>query len=266
MESKIKHFLSNNHTFANAFARVAGLVTAPLRQENVVMFHCGRCGSSIVGMLLNQHTEIKWAGEIFENIGYKYGRDSWVWENPLGMAYMRTKFNYSSIFGFELKKRHFKDVNINIKETVRYLSSIGYEKFIILKRKNYLDKVISRIVGKKIGTWNTKKNIDAPVVRVPTEDVRGESLLDLFRNIDEFYLNLEKYLPNEATLNITYEDDIKKSPINAYIKIIKFLGIKKEKVKVDTVKLNKRPTREKISNYDEVKRALDGTRYEWMLE
>lgn len=79
MKSKAKHFLSHNHAFASAAARVAGVFTSLIRERNVVMFHCGRCGSSVVGGLLNQHTKVRWAGEIFENVRYKYGKESWGW-------------------------------------------------------------------------------------------------------------------------------------------------------------------------------------------
>lgn len=88
MKSKAKHFLSHNHTFASAAARVAGSITSVIRQENAVMFHCGRCESSVVGSLLNQHTKVRGGGGIFGNISYNYGKESWVWEKFLDMAYV----------------------------------------------------------------------------------------------------------------------------------------------------------------------------------
>ena len=39
---------------------------------SAVMFHTGRCGSTVLAKMLNQHSDIYWAGEIFERMPERY--------------------------------------------------------------------------------------------------------------------------------------------------------------------------------------------------
>ena len=78
MKSAVRRYLSNHRTSAEVISRTMGLFTKPIRRTNVAMFHIGRCGSTAVGILLNQHPKIRWGGEIFASLKRKYGRNSWV--------------------------------------------------------------------------------------------------------------------------------------------------------------------------------------------
>ena len=265
MKSTIRHFLANNRTAAKAVARTTGLFTKAVRQANVVMFHPGRCGSTVVGMLLNQHPKVKWAGEIFAQIKSKYGKESWVWERPYEMIRLRTNIHLSKVFGMEVKKKHFNDVKMSKKELAKLLIRMKYNKFIIIKRKNYLNKKVSSIVGRKIGKWNTNEKLEPPRVHVPVNYKNGRTIIDDFRDNDKFFESINDIFRKKDKLEISYEEDIKNDPKKAFNKIVKHIGISRVDVKVETKKINDRPVSDRISNFEQVRDCLRGTKYEWMV-
>lgn len=262
---RIRKFLTNNLTAARAVSQTAGLLTRSVRRMNVAMFHPGRCGSTVVGILLNQHPKIHWVGEIFACIKSRYGSNSWIWDNPVDMVKLKTNLSSSRVFGFEMKMKHFKDVNIGVKRMISILNALNYNKYIILKRKNYLKKEISALVGKKIGKWNTKKEISPPSVNVPINGYRNGSIIYEFIYQDKFYKKLDDNLNGKDKLKISYEDDIKYDPKKSYRKMLEYLGLKYEDAEIQTKKINKEPIQDRVSNFNEVNEVLSGTKYEWML-
>lgn len=260
----LARFLANNLTAAKAVEWVARLFTDPVRRKNVVMMHIGRCGSTVIGMMLDQHPKISWAGEIFENSRYKYGSKSWIFEKPLQMITLRSALNKCEVFGLEMKDGHF----YNLKTEVGEINDVMEceTKYIILKRRNYLGAKVSALVAKKIGKWSTEKEISPPKVRVPITYENGDSLLDKLEKWDKFYNDMEKIIDKDKYLKITYEDDIKNNPKRAYKKIIQYLNLSEEKAEVKTKKINKRPLNERVKNFDEIIGLIGGTEYEWMIK
>lgn len=265
IKSVARRYLSNHRTSAEAVSRTMGLLTKPLRETNVTMFHIGRCGSTVVGMLLNQHPEIRWGGELFASLKKKYGRDSWVWENPLRMIRLRTNIHICKVFGIEIKKKHFEDVKMRMKRTIDELEKLEYERYIILKRNNYLKWEVSKIVGNRMKKWNFDEDVDPPKVKVPIKSEDGKGIVEYFQEVDRFYEKVESSIGNKNALKISYERDIKENPKKAFMKIVEWLGLKKVDVKVGTKKINKKDIEERIINYKEVRQALDRTEYEWMV-
>jgi len=266
IKSAARRYLSNHRTSAEAVSRTMGLLTKPLRETNVTMFHIGRCGSTVVGMLLNQHPEIRWGGEIFASLKRKYGRNSWVWEDPLRMIRLRTNIHVCRVFGAEIKRKHFEDVNMEVNTIVNKLEKIGYKKYILLRRKNYLKREVSRLVGSEMKKWNFEEDVEPPTVSIPVESINGKNIINHFREIDEFYEKVEKNISDKKLLKINYEEDIKESPKLAFEKIAGWLNLRKVETKVATKKINKKPIKKRISNFEEVRKALDKTKYKWMAQ
>jgi hypothetical protein len=238
------------------------------------MFHAGRCGSTVIGMLLNQHPKINWIGEIFSRFKEKFGHSSWVWERPELMIKMRTNIHPCRVLGLEVKRGQMINLGMEEKKLINFLEKLGYKKYIILKRKNYLRKKISEIVSERIEKMNTKKDVKTPKVRVPIKmgkwDVpkkteKIETIVDHFKMLDRFYVNLENILEKKEVIRIEYERDIKSNPKIASRKMLNMIGLKEHESKVETKKMNKKPLKDSISNFEEVKRSLSGTKYEWMI-
>lgn len=265
IKSTARHFLSNNRVAAEVVAQTAGLFTEVTRRTNVAMFHNGRCGSTVVGMLLNQHPKIRWIGEIFASLKRKYGEDSWVWEDPIRMINLRTKIHTSKVLGLEIKKKHLRDVNMDMSRLVYKLEKMGYEKYVSLERKNYLKREISKIVGNKMEKWNYKKEVEPPKVRVPVDYGKGRNIAEKFREVEKFYKKVKEKIGKEKLIVITYEDHVKSSPKKAFEKIVSDLGLKKTSTIIKTKKINEGPVRERVKNFEEIRDSLSGTKYEWML-
>ena len=266
IKSAVRRYLSNHRTSAEVTSRTMGLLTEPLRETNVAMFHIGRCGSTAVGVLLNQHPRIRWGGEIFASLKRKYGRNSWVWEDPLRMIRLRTNIHVCRVFGAEIKKKHFEDVNMKVNNIIKRLEKIGYERYILLRRKNYLKREVSRLVGMKMKNWNFEEDVDPPKVSIPVESINGKNIVTHFREIDKFYEKVEKNVPNKKILKISYEEDIEEDPKVAFKKIAEWLNLKKVETKVSTKKINKKSIKKRILNFEEVRRSLDKTEYRWMAQ
>jgi hypothetical protein len=265
IKSAVRHYLSNHLVSAEVVSQTMGLFTKPIRKTNVVMFHIGRCGSTVVGTLLNQHPRIRWGGEVFASLKRKYGKDSWVWEDPLRMIRLRTNIHICRVFGIEIKKKHFGDVKMKESKIIDRLEKIGYKKYVILKRENYLKREVSKIVGDVMENWNVEEEVDPPKVEIPILNGDGKAIIHRFKEIDNFYNSLEKQINEKEYIKISYERDIKEEPKKAFNKITRWVGLKSVNTKVRTKKINKRPLGERISNFDEVKKVLDKTEYEWMV-
>jgi hypothetical protein len=73
-------------------------------------------------------------------------------------------------------------------------------------------------------------------------------------------------LADKDVLQLTYEDDILKDPRIAYRRVCGYLGLEPCPAFVRHARSNPFRLDEIIENYDEVKQALSGTEFEWMLE
>ena len=274
IRSAVLQFLANHHVVARAVSCTTGVFTRPIRETNVVMFHAGRCGSTVVGMLLNQHPRINWLGEIFARFKEKFGDGSWVWEYPEMMIEMRTNIHLCRNLGIEIKRGQIINLKMDKKRLINTLEKNEFKKYVILKRKNYLRKKLSEVVAKEIGKMNTKKSINVPKVKIPVSigkwDVpektsEVETLVDHFEMLDEFYSELEKILKKKDVIEIEYEKDILEDPKKAANRILNGLGLESTEAEPKTKKMNKKPLKKSISNFEEVEKALSGTKYEWMV-
>lgn len=246
-----------------------------IRLGNVAMFHTGRCGSTVLGNLLNQNPEISWAGEVFEDMEKRYRKYRWRTEKPLKILEMIMYSKECNYFGFEtksLKEQHLRPqwIDMDLIDYIGALCKLGFKHFIILKRRNYLKRSMSATVGFKSGIWHQKKdetnnpikiNIDINNFKIGNT---SKHLLQHFRDLDQHYVELNSILEENRLLNLIYEDDIQENPIAAYNKICDFLRIDSVPVEIRRKKTNPFKMSEVIQNLDEVKDALCNTKYEWM--
>jgi LPS sulfotransferase NodH len=245
------------------------------RSGNVAMFHTGRCGSTVLGNMLNQNPEISWAGEIFEDMRKRYRNYRWRKEKPLKILEIIMYSKKCNFFGFETKsmqEQHLRPqwIDMDLIDYIGALSKLGFKKFIILRRRNYLKRAMSATVGFQTGIWHQKKDKKADPIKVNIDinnfriGNTSKHLLQHFRDLDQHYLELNSILKENSLLNLIYEDDIQDNPIAAYNKICDFLKIEPFPVQIKHKKTNPFKMSEVIQNLDEVKNALRNTKYEWM--
>lgn len=246
------------------------------RSGNVAMFHTGRCGSTVLGSLLNQHPEISWAGEVFEGLHKRYKKYRWRKENPLKILEMKMYSRKCNYFGFEtksLREQHLRPewIDMSLADYISALSRLGFKQFIILTRRNYLKRVMSATVGFKTGIWHQKKNKKADQIKVNIDinnfrtGNTSKHLLQHFHDLDQHYFELNTILKENNLLNLTYENDIQDHPLVAYNKICDFLGVESFPVEIKYNKTNPFKMFEIIENFDELKSVLKNSKYEWML-
>lgn len=243
-----------------------------IRQQNIMMLHAGRTGSSVVGNLLNQHTDIKWDGEIY--IDYPKYLKSFT-SDPIKFLRYKTYQKPTKIYGFEIKALEYQHLEMFIgKELSVYLEEIrklGYEKFIFLKRKNLLHRYISIIQMLNSGVLHVNKEQTRPKkIKIKVDNIwdNGQKMnlveyLSIFEKRYELVLDkLKKY----DILILTYEDDIKKDPLIAYKKVCNFLDIETQNPKIKLKRTNPFTIKEIVENYDELEQSLENTEFKWMLE
>jgi hypothetical protein len=239
---------------------------------SVAMFHTGRCGSTVIGEMLNKNQEIAWRREIFEPFRERVTNNhrDFMLET---LQRDREKFE-GKIYGFETKylpQQHLnkRTLNISLPEYIKALLSLNFDRFIVLHRKNYLRKAVSAEVGRMNQVWHTTEAASkATSVKIDLESFelgnRKDPLIKLFVQLDESYAEIQELLP-AGSLLLTYEDDVLHEPNIGYLRACDYLGIEPRKVTVPFERTNPFRLEEMIENFGEIQNLLCGTKYEWML-
>jgi hypothetical protein len=241
------------HLIKHRARRYAKAVLDPLlgvfRPANVAMFHVGRVGSTVLAGMLQQHRRISWSGELFEKEHSRYMKAvaSGSYElpkDPLKILRTEMRAARNRVFGFETKfldEHHIKVIGLDLEAYVAKLSDLGFGGFIVLKRKNILRRLISGVV-------------------LRDRDVHH------IRASKEWPERLDRLLAGKQVCQLNYEEHISDSPAVAYRKVVAFMGLKPGEPEILLRKTNPGPLQEMIENYDELRAALDGTPYRWMLD
>lgn len=255
--------------------KINSIVNTFYREQRIAMLHTARCGSGVLGTMLNAHSKIHWGKEIFnEYMNIEKSEDGSAFVEHIIAQNQQQEI--SRFFGFETKylpQQHLCDrcINMDLEAYVTLLRTLKYSKFIVLHRKNYLRRAVSVQVGRQTRQWHSKQEATSPVkvtidVNAFMTGSRRDPLLDLFRCIDENYSRLKKLLSQDDTLFLTYEDDILEDPGVAYKKVCTFLGINDESPGITYRRTNPFSYEEMVINFEEVKATLKDTTYSWMLD
>jgi hypothetical protein len=260
---------------ARTFDQTIGWLPSHWQLGSVAMLHVGRCGSTVVGNLLDQHPKIYWDGEVVFN--------EYVFNNcQLKPFDTKTFFRQQMLvagnrfYGFEVKVHPEQQLAIlhqTLPELVNELPELGVEQFIVLERKNYLRRIISAILGYQTKTrhLNSKSKAKLTQTRLDLDKVafgivyNPKPLINCLEEIDQTYRQLESLLEDKSSLWLTYEDDILPDPRIAYRKVCEFIQVEPMAVDILNQRTNPFPIREIVENYDELEAMLKGTKFEWML-
>ena len=266
--------------------RVLAFLLAPLdpwlassRPGNVVMFHIGRCGSTVVGEQLKRHPKVRWAGELYSPIFLRWQRRNGgvetVGEMPAdGIDILRRNMRLAlhRFYGFEVKPFHFRLIGYSPESFVHHLEALGFSHFILLDRKNRLRKIVSSVIAHQEGAKyhirrsakarKTGAYLNVEEVRI---DFEAKPLLQYLVDYDHQVETLNTLLQGKKLLKLTYEEDVREDPRKAYSRICEFLDLQPTNASVALSRTNPFPVREMIENVEEVEAVLRGTSYEWML-
>lgn len=255
-----------------------GMPMSIFRTRNIAMFHMGRCGSSVLGDLLYQHSRIQWNGEIY----CPHIRD-WRTQkiqnptiptlkpDPLMLLQRKMFAAGSKNFGCEIKFHHLVEGHIDIENFIELLNKKGFY-YIILRRKNFLRSIVSHTVMYSLVEKKThNKSSEKATLKQVSIDVKStgyngskKPLIEHLNLQKENHIYLEKLLTDQKYLKLNFEDDIAENPNDAYLQVCGFLNIEPEEIPVRLSRTNPFPLSEIIVNYDEVKEYLKDTEYAWM--
>ncbi|WKN33483.1 hypothetical protein PZB74_09080 [Porifericola rhodea] len=247
------------------------------RHGNVAMFHFGRCGSTILANMLSQHPDIYWDGEVFEQMRVGSLIELKITKDPIKLLDIKLHAKKCKFYGFEtkaFKEEHLRKdlLNMRFEQYFQELLKLGFGKFILLKRNNYLRQMLSLYMGWKAKVWHIKQNerFKEQKVILDVKDTKignttKPTLLHLFEDFDNYYAIIESSVKGYDNLILSYEDDVLPDPMIGYSKICSFLGAGSFPAEINLKKTNTQALSEAIENFDEIKEILIGTKYEWML-
>lgn len=255
--------------------RLIGAPTAHLRPGAVMMLHIGRCGSTVLGNMLQQHSRIHWDDELYHKAMSLYG-DAFPASDTIGWTRRQFAISGSRWYGFEFKilaDQHALYTGIPPETFVARCIDIGVSHFILLHRHNMLRRIISQYIGSQTKRYHldaggapalTPARIDFDAIRTGPGPTRP--LLAYFDEVEAAYAGMERLLQGRKVLHIGYEEDVEANgPGIAYERICAFLGQPAEPVAVRNRKVNPYPVRMLVEDYDRLEALLAGTRHAWML-
>lgn len=246
-----------------------------IRKQKVAMLHTGRCGSTVLGDLMNQHPQMYWSGEPFERL-MKLDKSLSIKEVDYVIKEHENK-RISAIYSFATKYptgMHLsKDcINMKIGPYIEHLKSLGYKKFILIERSNHLKRIVSIEKGRVSGLWHSSNEVNK-TKKVVIDPLKFEVGINVYLTLNEYFKQLDDDLAEvKSNLNeqefvcINYENDINNDPKVAYKKVCDFTGIEYKSPQVKLKKTNPFPLHQLIENYEEIKEYFEGSKYAWMLD
>lgn len=248
--------------------------TPTLPQVNVAVFHIARCGSTVLGEMLSQHTKIHWAGESFHTNHERppYVPSEHFVESTIeqGQALCTRPFYLFATKFLPTQHLRQRQIGMDLEAYISLLRSLGFSKMLVLHRRNYLRRQISAKVGNSTQVWHMQhENTNAHRVKLDVNDMgiweHNAPIVDLFNWIDEHYQRLLALLTDDDLLYLSYEDDILQDPMIAYKKVCTFLEIEPESPQITLQRTNPFRYEEMLENFNEVQAALQTSPHAWML-
>ncbi len=252
-------------------------ISQPIR---VAMFHFGRSGSTVLGDMLNQHKHIHWDGEIYEDVTsiiesqhgqFIYGDETYRYD-PIAVLQKRLGRYPDIHYGFEVKYNQLEHCGMGLEWYLPTLDTLGVNRFIVLRRKNILRKIISSLIAQQSGVWHTTTENPTPAnsVKINPDKLCVErktgSLLELLKHYSDYMDKLDTLLGEKEPLLLTYEDDIENNPFIGFNKIIEYLDLTPIVPNIHLVKTNPFPLQTLVENPEEIQAYLAKTPYAWMTE
>jgi len=262
-------------------ARFRAMVQKRASEGHVVMVHNGRCGSTLLGDMLDQNPEIFWDGETLEKMYHRMSQKS---GRGIDHFYGEVSFNAglseiedrldklagNRVFGTELQDYHPVMLSSDLHRVVDRLKQSGFTRFISLQR-SHLRKLVSHIVATQKAQFHVSSGAKVDLKKITINPARiyvghrFTTLRDALGRYQEFSEEARDLFRSEDALFLTYENDIQSDPMIALGKVTDFLGIERHQPKVNFGKTTDIALNELIENYDEFAEALAGSEFEQEL-
>ena len=148
-------------------------------------------------------------------------------------------------------------------EILDYLKKDKSIKIIHLKRKNYLDIIISSRIASSTGKWQITSKKEMGDYEPIWLDYK--ECLDSFKKINKYEIIYDDFFKDHPLINITYEDLLKNLDYELN-RIQKFLGLDIEVLASPLKKQNHKKPVESIINYQELKEKFSRTKWYYFFK
>ncbi|MEE2971907.1 MAG: hypothetical protein VX672_02180 [Planctomycetota bacterium] len=256
--------------------RIASTICPPASSN--VMLHAGRCGSTVLNRLLNQHPRVHFEGEILgARYDYHFGRDSATIEiqdydvgSGVRRRWWRSRRNH---YGMEVKTIDLPVHGCRTLQDARDLLKSCGSRLMVLRRRNGLRRFLSAVRPELTGSpWHRRTSPDSDASRMridldrpwasryPDKDIEG-----ILRQEDDAVVVLGA-LARDADLDLWFEDHVRDDPTVGYRAICETIGIEPVPVTTTIRRTNPGPISSIVENVDELRERLEGSRWAWMLD
>ena len=258
-------------------------ILRPHQVTGAVMFHIGRCGSTVLAEMFARQAATRSLGEVYTTYRTQKIKDQGLTAADYTVFRLRKAARnlakeaapYPRALMFEVKFLSSLDLRLlsgDLPAYLAFLTDLGVTQAVILSRRNLLKRLISTrlALAREDYYLLDGSKIELPRVELPVSGLymgmRG-SLVEVFDKITAEYqaLALACKAAGLATLHLVYEDDIQSDPNLALSRLCDSLGRPADPVVPKYQRINTRTLPEILINHDEVAAHLTGTAYEWML-
>ena len=228
-----------------------------------------RSGSNLLCGFLNSHPQIVCFHEVFHRKAIFYGPNN-IGQYDFGTLIERDRNPAKFLAKIYSLQHGFKSVGIKMfdghNNSVLYaLIKNPYIKKIILHRSASLHAFTSLEIAKHTSQYQLiGKNDSAKPAKVCV-DVDIEAFKTYVYNRQAFYDRAQRKIGNQSYLDLDYTDIIKRTKV--FENTLGFLGLQaSDAMKAIHRKQNPAKLQDRIKNFEEVRAALKGTKYEVYLE
>ena len=246
--------------------------------SGVVNWHIGRCGSSVLGSLLAQHSQLFYSNEIYSYLMPRRRGNQVL--PKIDQVLDASRAEVSAQWHL-IEIKHLADQNLGLypklqpSDWLELLMSRGYHHHLLMRRRNGLRRIVSHLRAARTGQYvrsASSAQQDSVAVEINIHSIQHgfarRPLLDWLALYEHGHSQMLGLLQAQhlSYLELTYEDHIEHGPKHGYHLVCDFLGIEAEDVTVDLCRINRGSLPELISNFDAVRDCLQPTRFAWMLD
>lgn len=227
-----------------------------------------RTGSNLLVSLLQSHPQIRAFGEVFTSDncihwgypGYLSNEILQLREQKpiqfLNDVVYREVLSLVSVVGFKLFYNHAQDKHQKV--VWKYLQQMPDLKVIHLKRQNILKAHVSHKIAERNDQWILLDNQQEREFEPLKLDYA--ECLEAFEKTRAYEHDCEQFFAqsNHPILTLNYEK-LHRKPEKTHRKLLHFLGVKQRSLTSYTNKQNSLPLKNKVANYEDLKRKFSNT-------
>lgn len=269
-----------------ALCLISSPTDQPVLATGVINWHVGRCGSSVLGSLLGRHPLIHSENEIFSRFMPRRRGEA-----PLpAMEDVFAAFEAKRRLDFQIVEiKYLNAQNLGLYKGARledWLNNAlkhGFSMHMLMHRRNGLRRIISHLMAQRTGIY-VLKDSDEPIQKAASEPIAIDfenikegfeqlSLLEWLEMYEQSFCAMREQLTEwcskhgaAAPLILSYDEDIKDSPLVGYNKVCNYLGIEPVQATIHLRQINNKPLQELILNLESISATLRPTRFAWMLD